>query len=114
MRGLINALEDLELTLRNMQRYLRAESWPSRSLTLMANDVIVWLGLTASSVETLKTVLEPLEEAKEEVKETIKEEKGGEDVGEQVSEPESGEVRPETPPQEPEAGAPKGRKRVRE
>lgn len=113
MREMINELEDLELTLRNMQGYLRGQSWPSESLTLMANDVIVWLGLTASAVETLKTVLEPLEVAKEEVKEIIKEEKGGEDIGEQVSEPEGGEVRPETPPQEPEAGAPKSRKRVR-
>ena len=114
MEELINHLEDMELTLRNMQDYVRGESWPSRSLALMANDVIVWLGLTASAVETLKTVLEPLEKAKEEVEEIIKEEKGGKDTGEQVSEPEGSEVRPETPPQEPEAGAPKGRKRVRE
>jgi hypothetical protein len=114
MNKLINHLEDLELTLRNEQDHLRGQEWPSLSLAHAANDVIVWLGLTASAVETLKTVLGPLEKAKEEVKEIIKEEKGGEDIGEQVPEPEGGEVRPETPPQEPEARAPKSRKRVRE
>lgn len=114
MRELINHLEDLELTLGNMQDYLRGEALPSETLTHAANDVIVWLGMTIRSVETLRRVLEPLEEAKEEVKEMIKEEEGGEDTGEQVSEPEGGEVRPETPPQEPEAGAPKSRKRVRD
>ena len=114
MRELINHLEDMELTLGNMRDYLRGESLPSESLTHAANDLIVSLGMIHYSVERLKALLEPLEEAKEEVKETIKEERGGEDTGEQVSEPEGGEVRPETPPQEPEAGAPKGRKRVRE
>jgi hypothetical protein len=114
MRELINHLEDLELTLRNMQGHLRGKSWPSREITLEANDVIVWAGLTASAAGRLRTRLWALEEAKEEVKETIKEEESGEDISEQVREPEGGEVRPETSPQEPEAGAPKGRKRVRE
>lgn len=114
MRELISALEDLELTLRNMQGHLRGESWPSKSLALMANDVIVWIGLTASSVETFRTALGAAPVATEEVKEIIKEEEGGEDIGEQVSEPEGGEVRPETAPQEPEARAPESRKRVRE
>uniref|UniRef100_A0A6H1ZV04 Uncharacterized protein n=1 Tax=viral metagenome TaxID=1070528 RepID=A0A6H1ZV04_9ZZZZ len=114
MRELINHLEDMELTLKNMRDYLRGEALPSRSLTHTANDLIVSLGMTIHSAETLRRVLEPLEQAKGEVKEMIKEEEGGEDTGEQVSEPEGGEVRPETPPQEPEAGAPKGRKRVRD
>ena len=114
MRELINHLEDLELTLRNEQSHLRGEALPSESLTHAANDVIVWLGMTIRSVETLRIVLEPLAAAKEEVKEMIKEEEGGEGLGEQVQEPEGDEVRPETPPQEPEAGAPKGRKRVRD
>lgn len=135
MRELIDALEDLRVTLRNMQDYLRAESWPSREVTHAANDVIVSLGMVHWSVERLKALLEPLEITPEEAEKgykegewtqeqveakldeiaqpTQEEEKGGEDIGEQVSEPEGGEAGPEIPPQEPEAGAPKGHKRVR-
>lgn len=114
MRELINHLEDLELTLKNTTEHLLTQEWPSESLRRTANDVIVWMGMTIAAAEGLRVLLGRLEEAKEEAKEIIKEEEGGEGTGEQVSEPEGGEVRPETPPQEPEAGAPKGRKRVRE
>jgi len=113
MRETIEHLEDMSLSLTNLRDWLRGESWPSESLRHMANDVIVWLGMTINAAETLRGLLEPLEKAKAEVKEAIKEEEGGEVLSEQVQQPEGGEAGPEVPPQEPTAGALEGPQRVR-
>lgn len=108
MEDLISALGDLKLQMKNTQEHLRGVTWPSQAISLLANDVIVWLGMTIRAIDALRGLLAGLGEAKAEAKVAIEEEEGGEDLGEQVREPEAGEVRPETPPQEPEAGAPEG------
>ncbi len=113
MEKLTSALQDLELQMRNMQGHLRGLSWPSESLQHMANDVIVWLGLGASAVEGLRTVLGPTQEAAPVAEEIKEEEEGGEVPSEPVQQPEGGEAGDEVPILKPEAKPPESRKRVR-
>jgi hypothetical protein len=113
MKELISALEDLELSLGNMQEHLRGEEWPSREARLAANDVIISLDMAAHAVASLLLPLAPLEEAKAEVKEIIEEEKGGEDLGEQVPEPEDREAGDQVSIQEPEAEGSEGDQHLR-
>ncbi len=94
--------------LRGFQKNLREREWPSRAITLIANDLGTWLGMAANSAETLLHVLEGLEGAKAEVKEIIEEEKGGKVPSEQVSEPEDREASGEVSPQEPGDQKPEG------
>lgn len=108
MKHMITKLERLEKDLRAMQGHLQEQEWPARSISLTANDLNTWLGMAASTTETLKGVLRNLEETKAEVKEIIEEEKGGKVPSEPVSEPPDGEASdqvptPESRDQEPES-----------
>lgn len=108
MQDMIGDLDSMVTDLHNWQDQLREVTWPSRSLSLQANDVIIMLGMSARSVGNLSEVLAGLEEAKAEVKELEKEEEGGEDLGEQVPGEEVHEERPPAAPQEPDTGRSEG------
>lgn len=96
MEDLMGDLDSMSMDLRNWQDQLKEVSWPSRSISLMANDVIVFLGMSARVIENLVALLEPLQEAMPEVEEVKEEEEGGEGVGEQVP---GEEVHEEPPPE---------------
>lgn len=106
MEELISALEDLEVSLRNMQEHLRSEEWESKEAGSAATDVIIYAGMTARAVERLRGLLVPPGETKVEPAQPAEEEEGGEDLGEQVSEPEDREAGDTPPVQEPEENAP--------
>lgn len=130
MEEVIGDLDSMKMDLRNWQGQLREISWPARSISLVANDLITWLGMAASTAETLTRVLVPLEkakaevkevmdektifdlpipeEAKAEVKEIIEEEEGVEVPSEPVQEPEDREAGDTPPVQEPGPEASEG------
>lgn len=108
MKEMITKLKRLEKDLRGMQGHLQKQEWPARSLTLIANDLNTWLGMAASTTETLKGVLSNLEDTKAEVQEIIEEERGGQVPSEPVREPEDGEASGEVSPQEPGEEEPPG------
>lgn len=108
MEQVIGDLDSMTMDLRNWQEQLRKQEWPARSISLMARDLITWLGMAATAAERLSGILVPLETAKREVKEIIEEEKGGEVPSEPVPEPEDREASGEVPPQEPGDQEPQG------
>ncbi len=108
MKDVIEALTELKDDLGGIQDFLQGQEWPSRAITLIANDLNTWLGMAASSAETLLHLLVGLESAKAEVKEIIEEEESGEVPSEQVPEPEDLEASGEIPPQEPGDEKPPG------
>jgi len=108
MEELMGDLDSMRMDMRNWQVQLREISWPSRSISLIANDLITWLGMAASVTETLAGLLAPLEETKPEVKEIIEEEESGEVPSEPVPEPEDREASDQVSTQEPEAEGSEG------
>ncbi len=108
MKEIIAELGEMVTSLKRMKVRLREQEWPSNAITLVANDMSTWLGMAASTAETLRRILSGLEEAKAEVKEIIEEEKGGEVPSEPVREPEDREAGDKVSAQEPGEQEPPG------
>lgn len=108
MEKLIDRLDNMAMDMRNWQEHLRGTSWPSKALSNLSNDVIIYLAMAANAAERLTALLVPLVPAKPEPEEPAEEEEDGEVPSEPVQEPEGGEASNQVSIQEPETEGSEG------